>query len=65
METIENILQTGNLYTAEDLEKSGCILKRETSNVIFWRKNDTLYVFDLFYYKTKGKYKLLSIIEDD
>jgi len=65
MEAKENILQPGNIYTAEDLGKCECKFLKQTNAVIFCKKCDTLYVFDLSYYKLKQKYKLLSVIEED
>jgi len=65
METMENILEIGQIYTAEDLEKCDCKFFKQTNVVIFCKKCDVLYVFDLRYYKEKKKYKLLSIIEEN
>ena len=65
METMENVLETGKIYTAEDLGKCECKFIKQTNVLIFCKKCDILYVFDLRYYKEKKKYKLLSIIEEN
>ena len=65
METQESIFETGKIYTAEDLGKYDCKFIKQTNVLIFCKKLDSLYVFDLKFYKEKKKYKLLSIIEEN
>ena len=65
METKEIILESGKIYSAEDLGKCECKFLKQTNVLIFCKKCDVLYVFDLKFYKEKNKYKLLSIIEEN
>ena len=62
METEEIILEIGSIYTAEELGKTKCKFTKQTNAVIFCRKDDILYIFDLRLYKLEGTYKLLSIV---
>ncbi|MFZ4059542.1 MAG: hypothetical protein ACOYKE_15465, partial [Ferruginibacter sp.] len=61
METLNSELIKGNCYSKEEIESYGCKYIKETTITMFYRKGDTLYIFDTKCTNQEEKHKLLTI----
>ena len=61
---MENHFIAGNTYTQEEIENKGYTKTKQTTILIFYRKDDKLMAFDVPRPKTPNSYKLISISKD-
>lgn len=61
---MENQFIVGKAYSIEDIEKQGFSKTRQTSVLLFYRKNDVLLVFDIPKPLAPKLFKLIAIHND-
>jgi hypothetical protein len=64
MTSMEFKPEKGSIYTYNELKELNFKFIKETSCVIFFRKDEILLTFNVDYYKRYDKYKLSCIIMD-
>ena len=61
---MEDQFTTGNVYTKEEIESKGYTNTKQTSILVFYRKDKTLLAFDKPKPITPNSFKLISINKD-
>ena len=63
MSTNKIELIKGNYYSINEIEAFGSIYSKETSKLLFYRKDNNLYIIDSNP-DENGNYKIISILKD-
>ena len=61
---MENQFTVGNSYKIEEIENAGFVKTRQTTVVVFYRKDRVLMAFDIPKPLAPKKHKLLSVCTD-
>ena len=64
LKQMENHFIAGNTYTKEEIESKGYTLTKQTTILVFYRKDDDLLAFDVPKPLKPNSYKLISISKD-